>query len=49
MESNENAPYNGEQDLRPSIATWEAKGAPSAANDPKITKKTAQTAQKTAL
>ena len=49
VESNENAPSHGEQDLRPSIATWKAKGAPSAANDPKITKKTARTAQKTAL
>ena len=28
---------------------WEEKGAPSAASDPKITKKTARTAQKTAL
>ena len=29
--------------------TWEEKGAPFAASDPKITKKTARTAQKTAL
>jgi hypothetical protein len=28
---------------------WEEKGAPSAASDPKITKKTARTAQETAL
>jgi Transposase IS4 len=28
---------------------WEAKGAPSAANDPKITRKTARTAKETAL
>jgi hypothetical protein len=28
---------------------WEEKGTPSAASDPKITKKTAQTEQKTAL
>jgi Transposase IS4 len=28
---------------------WEQKGAPSAASDPKITKKTARTEQKTAL
>jgi hypothetical protein len=28
---------------------WEEKGAPSAASDPKITKKTARTEQKTAL
>ena len=39
VESNENAPSHGEQDLRPSIATWKAKEAPSAAFDPKITKK----------
>jgi hypothetical protein len=29
--------------------TWEEKGAPSAASDPKITQKTARTGQKTAL
>ena len=29
--------------------TWEEKGAPSAASDPKITKKNARTVQKTAL
>jgi hypothetical protein len=28
---------------------WEEKGAPSAGSDPKITKKTARTAQKTTL
>ena len=30
-------------------AIWEQKGAPSTALDPKITKKTARTSQKTAL
>ena len=46
---NENAPSNGEQDLRPPIATWEAKEAPSTASDPKITKETARILAKTAL
>ena len=49
VEPSENAHSNGEQDHYPLIATWEVKGAPPAAYDPKITKKTAQTAQKTAL
>ncbi|KAF7505048.1 hypothetical protein GJ744_001502 [Endocarpon pusillum] len=31
------------------VTIWEEKGAPSAASDPKITKKTARTAKKTAL
>ena len=49
VELNENAPFNGKKDLRPLIVTWEAKEAPSVAYDLKITKKTARTAQKTAL
>ena len=32
-----------------SRTTWEAKGAPSAASDPKVTKNTARTEQQTAL
>ncbi len=35
--------------VRKARTIWEQKGAPSAANDPKITKKSARTAEKTAL
>lgn len=37
------------QRLQKPATIWEAKGAPSAAKDPKITKKTARTVEKTAL
>ena len=49
VESNDNALFNGERDLYTPKAAWEGKGAPSTASDPKITRKTARTAQKTAL
>jgi hypothetical protein len=49
VESNDNALFNGERDLRTPTATWEGKGAPSAASDPKIAKKTARTTQFSAL
>jgi len=49
VESNDNALFNGERDLRTPTATWAGKGVPSAASDPKITKKTARTAQFSAL
>jgi hypothetical protein len=35
--------------VRKTHIIWEQKGAPPAAKDPKITKKTARTAEKTAL
>jgi hypothetical protein len=35
--------------VRKARTIWEQKGAPSAAKDPKITKKTARTAEKKAL
>ena len=35
--------------VRKTRIIWEQKGTPSAANDPKITKKNARTAEKTAL
>ena len=35
--------------VRKTRTVWEQKGAPSAAKDPKITKKTAHTGKKTAL
>jgi cell division septation protein DedD len=37
------------QPVRKTRTVWEQKGAPSAAKDPKITKKAAHTAKKTAL
>jgi Transposase IS4 len=37
------------QRLRKPATIWKEKGAPSAANDPKITKKTVRTVEKTAL
>jgi hypothetical protein len=37
------------QRVRKARTVWEQKGAPSAAKDPKITKKSARTAKKTAL
>ena len=49
IETNQNAPINGEQDLRLPVATWETKGAPSAAYDSKITKESSRTVSKTAL
>ena len=41
IESDKNAPFNGERDIRLPIVMWKVKGAPSAALDPKITQKAA--------